>query len=60
MITEFATDDVLAADLRRLAQQLRDHAPDVTRGATIEELERVAQILDPAGAHHNETRKEDT
>jgi hypothetical protein len=48
MATEFATDDMIAADLRRLAQQLRDGAPDITRRVVVEELERIARILDPA------------
>jgi hypothetical protein len=48
MASEFATDDMIAADLRRLAQQLRDQAPDVTRRTVIEELERIARILEPA------------
>jgi hypothetical protein len=47
MTAEFATDDQLASDLRRLAKQLRDNTPGVTRRTAIEELERIAQILHP-------------
>jgi hypothetical protein len=57
MATEFATDDVLAGDLRRLAQQLRDQAPDVTRPVVVEELERIARILDPAVFLNDDTER---
>jgi hypothetical protein len=50
MTAEFVTDDMIASDLRRLAQQLRDQVPDVTRRVVIEELERIARILEPAAS----------
>lgn len=46
-MTVFASDDELAADLRRLAAQLRKRDPAMTRALAIEELERLAQILKP-------------